>query len=348
MFAPFVTHAQSTVVGIVTARESGRPLPFVDVEIFRGGSLVGAVLGKADGVFRIEQSTARGLTLRVRRLGYVPSAIEVQGKANGVDTVRVSLAQLTLKLDEVRVSTMVCPNAKAGVVDTAVLAIFDQMHQNAERNAILVREFAFTATMERKVSDLTTEHGSRSEALRRRLVKQDTIDLPSEHEWRYAPGGMLVKHADGNGAIVVPQLVDFADEAFVAAHCFRYAGVETVDGRRFIRVEFEPARGVPEPDVSGSLYLAADSYRLERSVLTVDSQYSPDIQRHMIVESWFKELAPSLPVLDHLTSKTIFRTRNPRSADEWTVNPVWGEELQRVLKLTYLNARPDESREPLR
>jgi hypothetical protein len=46
-----------------------------------------------------------------------------------------------------------------------------------------------------------------------------------------------------------------ADTAFWERHCFVARGVETLEGRRMIRLQFFPARDVREPEWEGSAWL---------------------------------------------------------------------------------------------
>jgi hypothetical protein len=96
------------------------------------------------------------------------------------------------------------------------------------------------------------------------------VQFAAEHEWRYEPGKLVVRTEPDEGPeasekMIVPQLVDFADDVFTDNHCFKYAGVSKVDGVRRIQVDFEPIKTLREPDVRGSMFLDTVSYQLVRS-----------------------------------------------------------------------------------
>ena len=208
----------------------------------------------------------------MRRLGYSPATVTVNATGSA-DTVRVSLAALALRLDQVRVSDAICPN-RTTAVDTSVVAILEQVQLNAERNQMLVRDYPFVTSIERMIANEWSDKGMVGERRRRTIVRVDTLTLPSDHDWRYEPGNIIAPSSDTlrdvADKMIVPQLVDFADAPFIAAHCFRYAGLTTLDGRRFLRVDFEPTRAVREPDVHGSLYLDPLTYQIQRSTLYLE------------------------------------------------------------------------------
>jgi hypothetical protein len=313
-------------VGVVVARETGQPLGYADV--FVEEARIGVFTGDK-GQFDIDKLPSGTLHVRVRRLGYSPANVTVNPGSN--DTLRIALAALSLRLERVRVSELVCSNRVAS--DTAVVAILQQVQLNAERSRFFAQKYPFEWTVERIFAD-DLRDGPELERVRRRTVTQtDTLTLPSEHEWKYAPGNLIVDRK-----MFVPQLVDFAEPAFVAAHCFRYAGLATVDGQRMIRVDLEPARDIRD-DVKGSIYLDTATYQIRHTTLYVE-QFSPtkatDVWQHRI-DTWFTEAAPSLPVIDRIEQRTMLRngTTGRLITNQAAV------EVQRRLSLVFLERRPD-------
>jgi hypothetical protein len=335
---PAAAQQRATIVGVVVAKESSQPLSFADVFVEQTKS--GGFTNDA-GRFRIDNLPAGELRIRVRRLGFSPTTVAVTARDGATDTVRVALTALSLRLERVKVSESVCSNAVAN--DTAVVAILQQVQLNGERNRLLAREYPFEWTVERVFADDMREGPTLDRVRRRTVLQTDTLTLPSEHEWKYAPGGIIVAGGDTSvGAsqkMYVPQLVDFADSSFVAAHCFRFAGLADVDDRRMIRVDLEPARGIRN-DVRGSLYLDTASYQIRRSTLFVE-QISPrkasDLWEHR-VDTWFAEIAPSLPVIDRIDQRTILRD----AATRRLLSGQAAVELQRRLTLRFLARKPGE------
>jgi len=159
-----------------------------------------------------------------------------------------------------------------------------------------------------------------------RVTRVDTVPVAGEHEWRYEPGKLVVRtEADEAGEapekMIVPQLIDFADELFTDNHCFKYAGLSTVDGVRRIRVDFEPIKTLREPDVRGSMFLDTASYQLVRSTFVMErpSFLHPTEEMWEIhVDTWFREILPALPVVDRICTRTtshyVARPDGPRGA----------------------------------
>jgi hypothetical protein len=137
----------------------------------------------------------------------------------------------------------------------------------------------------------------------------------------------------------IPQLVDFADDAFIAAHCFTYAGLATIDGHRAARVDFEPTRSVTGPDVRGSLYLDTLSYQIVRSTMNLElpsAVKAGDIW-NVQVATWFREVLPSLPAIDHICQRT---TARPADGAGITRGANAATEVQRLLALQFANGPP--------
>ncbi len=312
----------ASIVGYVTARPTGEPLGFADATIEDVGI---GTFAQSNGFFRLRGVPAGAVTLRVRRLGFTPVSIKLDLAEGREDTVRVALEPLALQLQRVRVSDEVCPSRGSANGDTATLAILRQLWDNADRNKLLAHESPFTSRMERAIGAperLVSLGGNQ----RIRVTRIDTVQVASEHEWRYAPGKLVVRTeadeiAEAPEKMIVPQLVDLADDVFTDTHCFKYAGVSTVDGMRRIQVNFEPVKTLREPDVRGSMFLDTASYQLVRSdfVMVRPSSLHPTEELWTIrVTTWFREVLPALPVVDRIctrtTSEYTARSGGPRGA----------------------------------
>ena len=318
------------VVGIITTTLSGEPLPFADVTIesTRRGTFADSL-----GRFRLAALPLGTLQLRARRLGYAPLVLTLTVSGRATDTIRISLTPISLKLEAVRTrASSVCGSSRRDA-DTVVVAILDQVRANAERSRLLAREYPFEATIERTIGERSGRRESTHHV--------DTLTRlgGDEREWRYQPGALVRPARDtGFGAterMMIPELVDFADETFIGAHCFQFAGVATVDGQRLVRLSFEPSKSINGPDVSGSLYLSPDSYQLRRSTLRLErmSPFTAGLQV-VDVESTFRDIVPFVPVLDVLTSTT-----GTRSFTGMTDSRV-ALERQRLLDVRYLRDAP--------
>jgi hypothetical protein len=312
----------ASVVGYVTARQTGEPLGFADATIDDIGI---GTFAQSNGVFRLRGIPPGPVALRVRRLGFTPVTLRLTLVEGREDTVRVALERVALQLGRVSVSDEVCPSRGAERGDTATLAILRQLWDNAERNKLLAHESPFVSRMERAIGapeSMVSLGGNE----RIRFTRIDTVQVAAEHEWRYEPGKLVLRteaddRADAPEKMIVPQLVDFADDVFTDNHCFKYAGVSKVDGVRRIQVDFEPIKTLREPDVRGSMFLDTASYQLVRSnfVMERPSYLHPTEEISTIrVSTWFREILPALPVVDRIctriTAQYVARSGRPRGA----------------------------------
>jgi hypothetical protein len=329
-FAQVSSADSGVVVGIVTAAGTTAPLPFADVTVEGLGR---GTFADSLGRFRIAGLPLGNARLRARRLGFAPVTANVVVAAAAADTLRISLTPVSLRLQAVRTrAARVCGGARDA--DTVVVAILDQVRANAERSRLLAREYPFEATIERTIGDRT----GRREAVHR----VDTLTRlgGDEREWKYEPGTLVRRAVDSTwGAVehmMIPELADFADDVFIRAHCFQFAGLERINGQELVRLTFEPARSVNGPDVSGSLYLSPDGYQLRRSTLRLE-RVAPSVSGYLQVtevESTFREVVPFVPVLENLGSTTTARSFSGRRPDRVPF------ERQRLLDLRFLREVP--------
>jgi hypothetical protein len=332
---------RGSVIGIVTSKEGGVAVPYADllVEPFSVAAFTGA-----QGSFRLTQVPAGPLRLRVRRIGFLPASATVTVRADATDTLRIELPSVALRLSQVRVTDAVCPNRAARAVDSSIVTILQQVQLNAYRVRLLSTEHPFEMLLQRTIANEGLDPYTTVRRVIVDTVTVDTITATVDHGWRYEPGALIRKgEPTGNrrlGAperMVVPQLIDFAEPAFVASHCFRFAGVVALDGRKMIRVDLEPTKDVRTPDVRGSLYFDTLSYQVQRSTLFVDRPSPLQAGDFWLtrVDTWFKEIAPSLPVIERVTQRTTLRT--VQKADAWPGQAATEE--QRLLGMRFIGQR---------
>ncbi|MEP6621060.1 MAG: carboxypeptidase-like regulatory domain-containing protein [bacterium] len=331
----------ATLVGIVTAQEGGAPIPYADVTVDHSAA---AGLTDARGMFRFGGLPPRRLLLRIRRLGYRSDTVTVALTAGKTDTVRIALSRLALRLDAIAVSDKVCPDDGHVAADTGVVSILEQVHINAERSAILAREFPFELEMQRTFSDDIRRGANLTEVRSRRVLQVDTIVTSSGHTWRYAPGQLVVS-TNGDSPVGaaekmhVPQLADFADDGFIASHCFRYAGVETLEGHEVARVDFAPTDAFEKTDVKGSLYLDATSYEMRKSTLMIERPSPTDpnvLVLDVRVDTWFHDASGGISTIDRIAQ--MITVRNTRTRGLVSNNAT--SEEQTTLAVRYLGRRP--------
>jgi hypothetical protein len=342
--SPRAMAAQSNavLVGVVTAKTNGQPIPYADVTVEPRNV---SAFTDAQGRFRFVSVPTGTVRLTVRRLGFRPGVTSVVLSGDRTDSVRVVLAELALNLEKVQVSENVCPTGGDAVADTAVVAILEQVQINAGRSAMFAREFPFEMESERIFADELRDGPRLTRVRKRTVIGVDTIQFSGARGDRYVPGKLIVptfgdSPVDAAEKLIVPQLADFADERFVATHCFRYAGGETIDEHKVVRVDFEPIESFRSTDVRGSLYLNAESFAIHRSTLLLEraSPKGPSGERWEIrVDTWFRDFPGGLSTVDRIVQTTTIK-----SADAYLRSQRVAVEEQRTIALRFPGPQPGE------
>lgn len=333
----------------VVAEETSAPISYADVRV---GSVGFAAFTDSIGRLVIRPLPAGMFKIEVRRVGFRPMTTDAQLAAGETRHLRVALPVIALRLSEVRVRDDVCPGGRQG--DTAVVTILQQARLNGERYAILAERYPFEVSMERVFADqgrVPFEWSGRRTArwADRKVLHHDTVQVAGRSEWRYAPGKLFVPANDSiEGAprirekMMVPHLVDFADEVFVATHCFRYSGLAEADsGREVLKVDFRPTRDLRERDVRGSMFLDPATYQIRKSTLFTDRP-SPDAPAtHLLltrVDTWFREILPGIPVIHRIETTTMIESVTLRAREQ----PFVATEDHTMIGLRFLEWRPGE------
>ena len=322
-------------IGIVRSAGDARVIPFADVEVVGRGI---QILANSEGRFRLAASES-AITIRVRRVGFKPTTLTV-APASGTDTIGVTLEELHLDLDKVRTSSIRCSVAGWSSGDTAAVSILQQARLAAERGALFADRYPYVLRVERALGNAVPGGRDRLRVRAKSIFAVDTTTLSSTPGWRYAPGEVVGPiEIDGEGrehaAMRIPQLADFAGDAFATSHCIHYTGRESVDGRQLIRVEFAPLATVRTPDVSGSLLLDPTTFQLRRSRLLIEVR-----ARSMVwttyVETSFRERSEGVVMIDSVKQVTL--TKDAFTGQQ---APKVATEDHRTLDIEFLGRRPE-------
>jgi len=331
-----ITPPESSAVlgGSVTERERGLALGYSVVAIPALGSLGSERYTSADGRFVFSGLPPGTYRLRVKRLGYSPREVELRLGPGRTDVV-VELTRVALRLDAVRVvarSECLSPGPPDPYLASQFAILFDQVRQNAERYRLLRDRYPYQYTVERTFTD-----SLRNGQMRR--LSTDTVAFASDAGWRYAPGRMIspIDLQAGERVLVLPTLADVVDSAFLANHCFDYAGLDTIGGTTLIRVDFRAAKRLRTPDVDGSVYLDTATYQIRgaRVQLSRVPTWLRGV-RALTARTLFEEVVPSIPIPSHVTGTTTFRPRSGALA------PVLGVETQVLIKVLFKGEIPGD------
>jgi hypothetical protein len=329
-------HADSTgmLVGIVLTKDGGIPLSYAVVSM----ALLGRDRFTDDrGEFRLFGVPVGPTQFQVRHLGYAPVTVTTTVQANRTDTIRVQLTHIAVQLSAKRVRAYPScsdPGAPKPDADSSFATLFELLRQNAEVYDLLASEYPFELTLERMTFQTLVNQELRVDAV-------DTLTLRSTDHWTYRPGSVITRVAStplqpARAILNIPTLVHFADDVFLANHCFYDGGEETVDGFTLLRIDFVAASRITEPDVDGSVYLDPTTFQIRRSFLHVTK-----VPRGItgVLESdattVFGELFPSVPVISGISSVNRVDVDRRRANAVATAN-----EDQRLIRVRFLNGRP--------
>ena len=300
------------------------------------------------GSFRFLDLPPGTYHLRARQVGFKPLDTSVVVTGDGALVVAVALEHLVVELEAIRVvarsgATERCtePGPPDPAVDPEFASVFDQLRLNAERYWLLADSYPAVFRVERRFG-----HPGRGDG-RLAVERIDTVDLRTDARWHYAPGRVLSEVPGTGGAetqMNLPGLPDLADTAFLANHCFSFAGLEELDGRTYARLDFVAADAIGEPDASGSAYLDPATYliRLTRVRLTRPVRASSDLQSLEVTEV-FREVVPSLVLPDRISSVQTSRVLDA-GAHIWWPRTVERVEEQRTVGFSFL--RPLAAQRP--
>jgi len=337
--AQATTDSTGAIIGLVTTREGNVPLAY---SVVSAASLGRERFSDAQGVFALTGLPAGALQLRVRHLGYSPVDLTVTVHAGRADTVRVSLVHIAVRLTAVDVRAYPeCknPGPPKASADSAFATVFDQLKQNAEQYRLLTDTYPFIYAAERTLSSTLVNGESKTERI-------DTLVVTSTR-WTYKPGTIVEQTRRGfssTTAMNIPTLVNFAEKSFLENHCFYNGGLETVDGTELLRVDFNAAAKIKEPDVDGSMYLDPVTFQIRRSVLRL-SKIPPRLRGLAETEAvtLFGEVLPSIPVIADINSVNRFQP----SAKQSPTAEASANERQRLISVRFTKGKPgDETKRP--
>jgi hypothetical protein len=130
----------------------------------------------------------------------------------------------------------------------------------------------------------------------------------------------------------LPATADFANQAFIASHCFDYG----IDEAGYYELHFQPLATLAVPDVEGSVTLDTTTFLIRAASvrLTHSADVAPGFRR-LEVRMEYAELAPRVAVATVVVATQAYRTADPDDA------PFVATEIQRIRRLRFLTRVPD-------
>lgn len=316
LFLPSVAFAQSpsgsNLRGTVTSAESGQPLGYTIVTLYPHRD---KQFTDARGTFAFAATRAGTYLLSIRQIGYAPLDTQIVTRHDSSTTVHVTLRRLAIELPPVTVAALPCMNpGPPDSSDAALLAVFEQLQENARRYELLAKSYPFQYTLE--LTDRAVyQRGDTGKPEVQKLRFSSSDDRPYqvgrvvEPAWGPwgNPANVLVIHS--------ADLQVLGDANFINNHCFRLAGADTIGGDALLRIDFEPAKRIGTADMAGSAYLDPVTYELRytSTFLTRPERSELTEVRSMTFLTRFRNIAPGVPLQDSLMAITTYRYGGKRA-----------------------------------
>ena len=294
------TSGTFTLTGKVEAQATGSPLPYSTVSIDQIGR---ERFTDGTGTFKYFLVLPGKYRIRIRQLGYMPVDTTIAFSATSPDII-FSLVRVPSTLANVEVTAPVrrceVPEENGYVSDADLLTVLGEAKKNAQRERLLRRTYPFEYK-------LAQSHDTYDLSDRTHRMIYDTMTFRSDDDWKYRKGKVVSDDRSklfGEVRVMrLPTLTDFADQRFLMAHCFKYAGITDEDGPPAHRIDFSPDPDIKTPDVEGSIYIDSATYIIRRAEfrLTKGGSIKPAVLG-MKVTTTYRQILPNVALFDEITS----------------------------------------------
>jgi hypothetical protein len=299
-----------TLSGEIVAEGTAMPIPYSTVRLQPLGR---ERFADRSGGFIYYSITPGQYKMQVRMVGYVPLDTVLVVKPNISMAVTLVLRRIPTALEAVEVTApprrCLFPDEMGYVEDPELATVLDEARKNAQREQLLRRTYPFEYK-------LAQSHDTYDKGTKTSMMQYDTVLYRSDDSWRYRKGRVV---SDDRNRIFgevrlmrLPTLADLADRTFLAAHCFKYAGVVDENGKPAHRIDFSPDSLLIAPDVEGSIFLDSATFLIRRAQfrLTRGGTVKPAIIG-MEVTTLYKEILPNVALFDEIRSVQPLATRDP-------------------------------------
>lgn len=323
-----------------TVSTTGQPMQYALVSI---PALDRQQFANSQGKFYFSAVRPGTYRLIVRQLGYTAVTMDVTVAAGQDLDIAISLQRIVTKLASMQVlADWSCesPGRPTGASRPELQEVFEQLEQNAVRMRLMSTTYPFDVITER-LRIVRYREGTES------IEGRDTVRAPNQQAARYRPGEVVqtreIKTNKTEKHLVLPTLLDFADSLFQANHCFLLRGIDETANGKEIRLDFKPYEKLKTPDVAGSVYLEADTYKLLRSdiEMTKIPKDLPSLAR-VTALTYFDDLVPGLPVTGEVVAVSVLKPNSIRLLGT-LMTGIASQSVERLitLKVLFHNERPD-------
>lgn len=284
-------------------------------------------------------------SVAVRRLGFVPVNRSLTVTAGGTTAFTVSLDQVPQTLSKMTVKPAIqcaIPGPPDPVKTPEIHTLVALLRENADRFRLLVNQYPFASTQSVARGDL------RDSVAYVEMVEANVI--PERNKVEYQPGRVVVRRQN-KYSMVLPTLLDLADDGFAKTHCFFYGGTHSESTawgiETWIRLDVLVDDKLKTPDVNGSFYLdsATAQLRLMEVELSRTDRLPSQLKGIGSVRSAtrFVEIAKGLSVIHSLCAITQMLPSTKKS--EATIRAIVPFELQQHPNYLFVTPPPDVSAE---
>lgn len=340
--APGLAQNRPVVRGAVVAAENGERISYALVVLEPRFS---QRFADDQGTFAFLNVQPGQYHLLVRQVGFHPFDTAITVGAT-MPSLRIELRRIAVELHTITVAapgrcrTSGTPDP---VANGQLATIFEQLTLNAQRQAVLLDKYPFEYVVIRQLTDIVRVPNTTGRVANR--TRTDTLTFLSRDRWPYAPGRVATEAEDyaltRTRLVRLPVLADFADSLFQNWHCFSYGGVETINDRRLIRLDFKPSERLREADVSGSAWLDPDSYQVTRVFVRLTHiEKVADGVESWTASSTFRDILPNLSVTERMSATTSLI---PASVSGVVVGRA---ERQDLLRVAFRGATPGSESVP--
>jgi hypothetical protein len=211
----------------------------------------------------------------------------------------------------------------------------EEFRRNAERLRLLLEDYPLQLTYARTEKQI----GDASAVL---AEKADSVSSTTGSGDAYRPGEVIRKpNEPGQPRFImrIPTVVDLAAPEFERHHCFHYAGIDSVAGQEYHRIDFVPSTDLTAADVEGSLYLDPESLILRRSEFRlVRIPREIRFTTSMRVITRYQEYRPFLPLPDY-----VFVTQALRGGKINGRQTHWSVQEYELVEYNFLDGEPGVS-----
>lgn len=291
----------------------------------------------ANGSAVIPVSQAGRVRLIVKRIGFAPKDTVVSVIGLPTQEVTIALTRVSFTLEAVRVVDWP-PCQRPGIPrrggDPQVRAVVEQLRQNADRFALLARQYPFLYNAERTL-------GSTDSAGVDSVESMDTTRVNGNPEWRYRPGQLIsgrigtVRQPLVVWTMHIPTIRDLGEDAFVDNHCFHVAGLDEKNGQRLLRLDIVAAERLKTADVNAAVWLDPHDFQLRYATFVLTKVPAQFVAlRALSNEVEFVELIPFVPVMQSVFVESVMADLEAGGARLFF-------ERQRILRIDFTKARPE-------